>query len=62
MKIHTEGMISMGRGAAMSKSSKQKINTNSSREAEVVGTSNYILNKLWENFSLITKVTSYIIY
>ena len=38
MKSHTGGMISMGRGAAMSKSSKQKINTNNSTEAEVFRT------------------------
>ena len=40
MKSHTGGMISMGRGAAISKSSKYKINTKSSTEADVVGTSN----------------------
>ena len=44
MKIHTGGVISMGGGSAMSKSSKQKINTKSSTEAEMIGTSDYIPN------------------
>ena len=47
MKIHTVGMISMGRGAATSKYSKQKIGTKSSMEAEVIRTSDYIPNKVW---------------
>ena len=48
MKSHTGGMISMRRGAATSKSSKHKINTKNSTEAEVFGTSDYIPNKVWE--------------
>ena len=43
MKSYTGGMISMGRGDTMSKSSK-KINTKSSTEAEVVGMRDYIPN------------------
>jgi hypothetical protein len=40
MKSHTGGVVSFRRGAAMSKSSKQKLNTKSSTEAESVGASN----------------------
>jgi hypothetical protein len=47
MKSHTGGAISLGRGAAMSKSSKQKLNTKSSTEAEVVGASDYVPNSIW---------------
>jgi hypothetical protein len=42
MKSHTGGVVSFGRGAAMSKSSKQKLNTKSSTEAELVGASDYL--------------------
>ena len=34
MKSHTGGVVSFGRGAAMSKSSKQTLNTKSSTQAE----------------------------
>jgi hypothetical protein len=47
MKSHTGGAISLGRGAAMSKSSKQKLNVKSSTEAEVVGASDYVPNSIW---------------
>jgi hypothetical protein len=47
MKGHTGGMISMGHGVIHSKSSKQKINTKSSTESEVVGASDYIPWTLW---------------
>ena len=47
MNSHTGGMISMLRGAVMRESSKHKINTKISTEAKVVGTSNYIPNKVW---------------
>jgi hypothetical protein len=39
MKSHTGGAVSFGTGAALSKSSKQKLNTKSSTEAELVGAS-----------------------
>jgi hypothetical protein len=42
MKSHTGGVVSFGQGAIMSKSSKQKLNTKSSTEAELVGASNYL--------------------
>jgi hypothetical protein len=43
MKSHTGGVVSFGRGAIMtSRSSKQKLNTKSSTEAELVGASDYL--------------------
>ena len=47
MKRHTRGATSLGRGAIMCKSTKQKINTKSSTEAEVVGSSDYLSNTIW---------------
>jgi hypothetical protein len=47
MKSHTSGLISMGTGAILCKSSKQKLNTKSSTEAELVGASDYLPNTLW---------------
>jgi hypothetical protein len=47
MKSHTGGAISFGRGAVMSKSSKQKLNVKSSTEAELVGASDYLPYSIW---------------
>jgi hypothetical protein len=47
MKSHTGGVVSFGTGAAMSKSSKQKLNTKSSTEAELVGASDYLPHAIW---------------
>ena len=47
MKSHTGGVISFGTGAVMSKSTKQKLNTKSSTEAELVGASDYLPNAIW---------------
>ena len=47
MKSHTGGVITLGTGAIMSKSSKQKLNTKSSTEAELVGASDYTPNAIW---------------
>ena len=47
MHSHTGGVISFGTGGILCKSSKQKINTKSSTEAEVVGASDYLPNTLW---------------
>ena len=47
VKSHTGGVITLGRGAVMSKSSKQKLNTTSSTEAEQVGASDYTPTALW---------------
>jgi KUP system potassium uptake protein len=47
MKSHTGGVVSFGRGAVMSKSSKQKLNTKSSTESELVGASDYLAYPTW---------------
>ena len=46
-KSHTGGVMSLGRGGLVCKSSKQKLNTKSSTEAELVGASHYLPNILW---------------
>ena len=45
---HTGGIISMGQGIVYGTFSKQKINTKSSTESELVGDSDYIPWTLWE--------------
>lgn len=42
MRSHTGGGMSMGTGVLHAKSSKQKLNTKSSTEAELVGVSDYV--------------------
>jgi hypothetical protein len=51
MKSHTGGVVSFRRGAINSKSSKQKLNTKSSAEAELVVASDYLPYPIWgKNF------------
>jgi hypothetical protein len=52
MRSHTGGLISFGTGGLICKSSKQKLNTRSSTEAEVVGASDYLPNLLWVHMFL----------
>ena len=52
MKSHTGGVTSFGRGILCSKSSKQKLNTKSSTEAELVGFSDFLPYPLWFLFFL----------
>jgi hypothetical protein len=47
MKSHTGGVVSFRTGAALRKSSKQKLNTKSSTEAELVGASDYLPHAIW---------------
>jgi hypothetical protein len=47
MKSHTGGVISFGTGGIACKSSKQKLVTKSSTDAETVGASDYLPNTLW---------------
>ena len=47
MKRHTGGVMSFGVGGFCCKSTKQKLNTKSSTEAELVGASDYLPNLLW---------------
>ena len=51
MKSHTGGAMSFGHSVFGTKSTKQKLNTQSSTEAEVVGVSDYLPGNIWtENF------------
>lgn len=47
MRSHTGGVLSFGRGGLICKSGKQKINTKSSTEAELVGASDYLPNSIY---------------
>jgi len=47
MRSHTGGMMLLGRGTIMSKSTKQRLNTKSSTEAELVGATDYLPNTIW---------------
>ena len=47
MKSHTGGIMSLGIGGFIPKSWKQKLNTKSSTEAELVGASDYLPNTMW---------------
>ena len=53
MKSHAGGVISFGRCGIVCKSTKQKLNTKSSTEAEFVGASDYLpSNMVWVKFFL----------
>ena len=52
MRSHTGGATSLGCGAIMCKSTKEKLNTKSSTEAEVVGSSDYLPNTIWARMFL----------
>ena len=47
MKSHTGGVITMGKGAFYASSKKQKLNTKSSTEAELVGAGDFLPQALW---------------
>jgi hypothetical protein len=47
MRSHTGGVISLGTGAILCKSAKQKLNTKSSTEAELVGATDFAPNTIW---------------
>ena len=47
MKGHTGGLLTLGRGIVQGKASKQKLNTKSSTETELVGASDYIPWTVW---------------
>ena len=46
-KSHTGGCISFGWGVLLTKCQKQKLNTKSSTEGEIVGASDYMPNMIW---------------
>jgi hypothetical protein len=50
MKSHTGGVISIGTGSILCQSTKQKLNTKRSAEAELVGVSNYLPITIWSKF------------
>jgi len=52
MRSHTGGLISFGTGGLVVRSSRQKLNTKSSTEAEFVGASDYLPNTLWTKMFL----------
>ena len=52
MRSHTGGVISLGHGVITSKSSKQKVNTKSSTEAELVGASDFVSHTMWTTWFL----------
>ncbi len=52
MKGHNGGVISMGQGAIIHGCSKQKINTKSSTESEVVGASDFLPSTIWTKYFL----------
>jgi len=47
MKSYTGGINSFGLRGFMGKSTKQKLKTKSSTEAELIGASNYLPNTIW---------------
>ena len=49
---HSGGEMSWGWGFLLSKCQKQKLNTKSSTEAEIVGVSNYLPNLVWAQIFL----------
>ena len=50
MKSHSGAMMSMGQGAEISGSKKQKLNTKSSTESELVGVDDYMPMIIWEKY------------
>ena len=52
MKSHTSATMTMGQGAAYSQSSKQKPNTKSSTEAELVGVDDVLPQMIWCRYFL----------
>ncbi len=52
MKSHTGGAMSLGRGVVYGTSKKQKLNTKSSTESEIVGTDDVMPQMLWTLYFL----------
>ena len=50
MRGHTGGIISMGHGTVIDGCSKQKINTKSSTESEIVGVSDFLPYTMWVSY------------
>ena len=52
MKSHTGGVLTLGKGAVYATSTRQKINTKSSTEAELVGVNDVLPQVLWTKYFL----------
>ena len=52
MKGHTGGMLTLGKGATLSGSVKQKMNAKSSTEAELIGCDDFMGHIIWTNYFL----------
>jgi hypothetical protein len=52
MKSHMGGMMSLGKGAAYGTSTREKLNTKSSTEAELVGVNDVMPQILWTRYFL----------
>ena len=52
MRSHTGSMMTMGKGCIQGKSSKQKMNTKSSTEAELIGGNDVLPDVLWTGYFL----------
>ena len=52
MRSHTGGTMTLGKGSVISKSIKQKLNTKSSTEAELVGADDISGQLLWTRYFL----------
>ena len=52
MKSHTGAILSVGKGAVNTVSAKQKLNTKSSTEAELVGADDVVMKALWMRYFL----------
>ena len=50
MRSHTGGVMSLGKGAVFGQSTRQKLNTKSSTESEIVGVSDVLPNILWTQY------------
>ena len=52
IKSCTGGVLTLGKGAVYSRITKQKINTKSSTEGEIVGVDDILLQVLWTDYFL----------
>jgi len=50
MKSHTGGLMSLGKGAVYATSRRQRLNTRSSTEAELVGINDVLSQILWTRY------------
>jgi hypothetical protein len=55
MRIHTGGMLSLGKGAFYGSSTKQRLTTKISTEAELVAVADILLQIIWTRFFLETQ-------